>query len=302
MVSKKAKKGVAAGAAPTAAGPGDQGAKGTSVGPDWKAILLRVGGVAAIVWVVALVIPGWIPKAVAGVLTAAAVGGLLWFNRYMARTKALGAILQNAGVAGADKEAAIRQIQSQFGTGDAQAAMAKAQLELQLNQVDNALATLSGVDLSRQMVPIADQVRAMRATIHLSRGEVKDARALVDAFDFGKQQDTKTRAMLVAVAAEAWARTGQAQKASDQLSLFDPEDAEYKELRVQLLRARAHVCVYRDDVRGAQHALNALAETNPFLMGMFAGQRHVHPILEREARKIAERSGAVKRQSKHMRR
>jgi hypothetical protein len=269
--------------------------------PDWKSILLRVGAVAVVLWVIALIVPGIWPKVVAGVLTLAGIGALLWFQRYMARTQALGAILQGAATS-ADKEAAIKQIEQQFGTSDAQAAMAKAQLELQLNQIDQALTTLAGVDLSRQMVPIADQVRAMRATIHLSRGEVKEARELVDAFDFGKQQDTKTRAMLVAVAAEAWARTGQAQKAGDQLSLFNPEDPEYADLRVQMLRARAHVCIHRDDVRGAQNALNALAATNPYLMGMFAGQKHVHPMLEREARKIAERSGAVQRQVQRARR
>jgi hypothetical protein len=272
-----------------------------AVGPDWKSILVRVGAVAAVVWVVALIIPGVWPKAIAGVLTVAAAGALFWFQRYIGRTQALGAILQNAA-SNADKEAAIKQIESQFGTDDAQAAMAKAQLELQLNQVDAALATLTAIDLSRTMVPIADQVRAMRATIHLSRGDVKEARTLVDAFDLGKQQDTKTRAMLVAVAAEAWARTGQAQKAADQLGLFNPEDPEYADLRVQMLRARAHVCIHRDDVRGAQNALQALAATNPYLMGMFAGQKHVHPLLEREARKIAERSGAVQRQVRQVRR
>lgn len=272
-----------------------------AIGPDWKSILVRVGGIAAVVWVIALIIPGWVPKAVAGVLTVVALGGLFWFQRYIGRTQALGAILQNA-TSSAEKEAAIKQIEAQFGTGDAQAAMAKAQLELQLSHVDTALATLAAIDLSRTMVPIADQVRAMRATIHLSRGEVKDARALVDAFDLGKQQDSKTRAMLVAVAAEAWARTGQAQKASDQLSLFNPDDPEYADLRVQILRARAHVCIHRDDVRGAQNALQSLAETNPYLMGMFAGQKHVHPLLEREARKIAERSGAVQRQVRQVRR
>jgi hypothetical protein len=297
MASKKSK----GPGAPASASAPQPAASVAAVGPDWKSILVRVGAVAAVLWVIAIIVPGTWPKVVAGVLTAAGVGALLWFQRYMARTQALGAILQGAS-SSADKEAAIKQIEQQFGTTDAQAAMAKAQLELQLNQVDAALATLAGVDLTRQMVPIADQVRAMRATIHLSRGEVKEARELVDAFDLGKQQDSKTRAMLVAVAAEAWARTGQAQKAQDQLALFNPEDPEYADLRVQMLRARAHVCVHRDDLRGAQNALQALAATNPYLMGMFAGQKHVHPLLEREARKIAERAGAVQRHVQKIRR
>lgn len=297
MASKKSK----AGAAPASTPQAQPTTAMAAVGPDWKAILVRVGAVAAVVWVIALIVPGVWPKVVAGVLTVLAAGALIWFQRYISRTQQLGAILQNAA-SGADKEAAIKQIEQQFGTSDAQAAMAKAQLELQLNQVDAALATLTAIDLSRQMVPIADQVRAMRATIHLSRGEVKEARSLVDAFELGKQQDNKTRAMLVAVAAEAWARTGMAQKASDQLSLFNPEDPEYADLRVQMLRARAHVCIHRDDVRGAQNALQALASTNPFLMGMFAGQKHVHPLLEREARKLAEKAGAVQRQVQRVRR
>jgi hypothetical protein len=297
MASKKTK-GSGVPASPSAPKPE---ASVAAVAPDWKSILVRVGAVAVVLWVIAFIVPGTWPKVVAGVITLAGVGGLVWFQRYMARTQALGAILQGA-TSSADKEAAIKQIEQQFGTSDAQAAMAKAQLELQLNQIDAALATLAGVDLTRQMVPIADQVRAMRATIHLSRGEVKEARELVDAFDLGKQQDSKTRAMLVAVAAEAWARTGQAQKAQDQLALFNPEDPEYADLRVQMLRARAHVCVHRDDLRGAQNALQSLANTNPYLMGMFAGQKHVHPMLEREARKIAERAGAVQRQVQKVRR
>lgn len=297
MASKKPK----GSAAPASTSAPKPEASVAAVAPDWKSILVRVGAVAVVLWVIALIVPGTWPKVLAGVLTVAGIGALWWFQRYMARTQALGAILQGANTS-ADKEAAIKQIEQQFGTTDAQAAMAKAQLELQLNQIDAALATLAGVDLTRQMVPIADQVRAMRATIHLSRGEVKEARELVDAFDLGKQQDSKTRAMLVAVAAEAWARTGQAQKAQDQLALFNPEDPEYADLRVQMLRARAHVCVHRDDLRGAQNALQALANTNPFLMGMFAGQKHVHPMLEREARKIAERAGAVQRQVQKVRR
>jgi hypothetical protein len=300
MASKKSKAGPASASVPQA----QPSTAMAAVGPDWKAILVRVGAVAAVLWVIAFIVPGtagtWLKGGV-GVLTVVAAGALVWFKRYITRTQQLGAILQNAA-SGADKEAAIKQIEQQFGTSDAQAAMAKAQLELQLNQIDAALATLSAIDLTRQMVPIADQVRAMRATIHLSRGEVKEARVLVDAFELGKQQDNKTRAMLVAVAAEAWARTGMAQKASDQLSLFNPEDPEYADLRVQMLRARAHVCIHRDDVRGAQNALQALAATNPFLMGMFAGQKHVHPLLEREARKLAEKAGAVQRQVQRVRR
>src|SRR5262245_15179961 len=61
---------------------------------DLKKLYLRVGAVAAIVWVIAIIVPGWIPKAVAGALSVAAVVAIFWLHRYVQKTQKLGAILK----------------------------------------------------------------------------------------------------------------------------------------------------------------------------------------------------------------
>jgi len=142
---------------------------------------------------------------------------------------------------------------------------------------------------------VADQVRCTRATIHLQLGELPDARALVDKMELGKQQDVKTRAMFAAVAAETWGRTGQGKKASELLDVFNPEDPELAEMRVQMWRARAFAYAGVGDMKGAGRALRKLAEMSPQLLGMFVGAKKVHPMLQQEARQLLMRSGAVPR-------
>jgi hypothetical protein len=145
------------------------------------------------------------------------------------------------------------------------------------------------------MAPVADQVRCTRATIHLQLGEIQEARALVDKMELGKQQDVKTRAMFAAVAAEAWGRTGQAKKGVEMLDVFNPEEPELGEMRVQMWRARAFAAAGAGDMKGAARALRKLAEMSPQLLGMFIGAKKVHPMLQQEAKQILMRSGAVPR-------
>jgi hypothetical protein len=72
---------------------------------------------------------------------------------------------------------------------------------------------------------------------------IKSLRAVlgaeVDGIDLSRHQQAKTKATLVTVIAEAWARTGQGKKALDTLGVFDPEDPEFTELKGQLYRAFA---------------------------------------------------------------
>jgi hypothetical protein len=194
---------------------------------DWKKILTRVGLVLAVVWVVALFLPTWIPKAVAGVLTLVVLGAGGWVMRLMKKNEQISAIMKGAETE-EGRKAALEQLQG-FKKGDAQALMARAQLEMQ-DDPRKALATLESIDLAKQMAPIAGQVRATRAQIHLMIGEPAEARSLADQLDLGKQEDAKLRAMLATVAGEAWARTGDAKKAVETLELFNPEDGEFAEL------------------------------------------------------------------------
>jgi hypothetical protein len=260
---------------------------------DLRKIVIRVGLVVMVIWAVAIAIRHWIAYSVAGAVTVAVIGVSIWLRQYMKKSEALGSILREADTE-EGRKAALEKLQAGFKKGDTQAVLARAQLEMQ-EDPRKALITLESVNLDRVLGPIADQFRAMRAMIHLTLGDTAQARALADKLDLGKQQEAKTRAMFATVAGEAWARSGQAKKAVETLELFSPEDPEFAELRVQMWRARAFAYAGANDMKGAGRALRKLADMNPQILGMFIGSKKVHPMLEREAKQIALRMGAVPR-------
>jgi hypothetical protein len=263
---------------------------------DMKKLYVRVGGVVAVVWVIAAIATRWsiIPLYVAGALTVAAVAAVVWLIRYVNKSREMAALLRSASQTEEGRKDALKKLETDFKKGDVQASIARAQLEMQ-EDPRKALATLESVDLSKQMAPVADQVRCTRATIHLQLGEIQEARQLVDKMELGKQQDAKTRAMFAAVAGETWGRTGLAKKGIELLELYNPEDPEYGEMRVQMWRARAFACAGAGDMKGAARALKKLIDVNPQLLGMFVGAKKIHPMLQQEAKQLLMRSGAVPR-------
>jgi hypothetical protein len=261
--------------------------------PDVKKMLVRVGLVVGALWIVVLIVRHWIAAAVVGALTLIVAAVIIWMLRLIKKQQALGSLLQGADTEEGRKEA-LKKIDEGFKKGDVQALLAKAQLQMQEDPKE-ALATLETIDLEKQMTPIADQVRSMRAMIHLTQGETQQARALVDKMEIGKQQDVKQRAMFAVVAGEAWGRTGQGKKAVELLEVFNPEDPELEEMKVQMLRARAFAYAGASDMKGAVRTLKKLGEINPQLLGMFVMGKKVHPLLQHEAKQLLMRSGAVPR-------
>lgn len=260
---------------------------------DLTKIYYRAAALVAVVWIIAVIIRHWAAFAAAGALTVAGIVGILWLQRYMKKTQALGALLKGADTE-EGRKAALERLDTDFKKGDTQAVIAKAQLQMQ-DDPRAALATLEAVNLDKELGPIAGQIRAMRAMIHLTLGETSEARALADKLDLGKQQEPKTRVMFAAVAAEAWARTGVGRKAVDTLDLFNPEAPDMGDMRAQLWRARAFAYAAVNDTKGVARAVKRLAEINPHLLGMFVGQKKVHPLLEREAKQVVMRLGIVPR-------
>ena len=259
---------------------------------DLKKIVVRFGLILAVLWAVALIIPSAIPKIGMLVVTLVAAGAMFWFSRFTKKTEALGALGRGADTDEGRKEA-IEKLSRDFKKGDTQATIARAQLEMQ-DDPRKALETLETINLDKVLGPVADQVRALRAMLHLSLGETAEARELADKLDLGKQQDAKTRAMFATVAGEAWARTGNAKKAVETLELFNPEDPEFSESRTQMYRARAFAYAAVNDNNSMSRALKKLSDVSPHLLGMFVGKK-IHPLLEREAKQILMRSGAVPR-------
>ena len=78
------------------------------------------------------------------------------------------------------------------------------------------------------------------------------------------------------------------------LAVLDPEDAEYEKLRPQLYRAMAYGYAHTNDLKGMRRVLKKLVQLDVRLLGGFMSKR-THPLLQKEAKKVAEQSGLVPR-------
>jgi MoxR-like ATPase len=266
-----------------------------------KSLGIRLGLPLLAAWIIAGFVNHWIGYAVVGSITAAAGGLAFWAWRRLEKTKAVANIL--GAIEPTDKagrQAAIEKLDKDFKKGDLAATFAKSQLMMQ-DDPDAALRELETIDLAKALPAEADQARFQRALIHLTRGEVDAARKLVDPIDLTRHEDARSRAMIGAVVAEAWGRTGQAKRAKDTLELFDPEDASFADIRPQLWRARAFVYASLNDMKQVRRALKKLSAENPQYLSIFLVKK-VHPLLEKEAKQMLMASGAVPRRQQYSRR
>jgi hypothetical protein len=273
-----------------------------------KKLAVRIGIPLAIVWVIAFVLTGWIPKVVALVLTLAVAALVVWVLRYARRSQAVANLVRTADTPEARKEA-IEKLQTDFKKDDPAATFARAQLEMQ-EDPKKALATLESIKLEKVMPPVADEARAQRAMIHLMLGETEPAKGLVDKIDLGRHKDAKARATIAAIVGEAWARGGQAKKAVELLETLDPNDAAFTEIKPQLLRSRAFAYAWTNDTKKMKQMLRSLSSLNPQYLASFITKKKipggvspkgVHPLLEKEAYEMITRSGMIPRKMEYRR-
>lgn len=273
-----------------------------------KPVLLRLGVPLLVVWFIGAMLAGfltspvirWLALGVPAALTVAAIGLMIWVVRQARKAQGVAGILSKAAETKDGRQAALAELDSKYKGNDPTATFARAQLLLQ-EDPRKALEALEGINLSKVMASVADEARGQRAMIHLMLGEVPPARDLVDGIQLGRHQDARSRAMLASVVAEAWARSGQAKRAVDTLSLINPEDPELAQLRPQILRAQAYAYAHADDMKGARRALRRLGDQDVRLLGGFMSKK-THPLLQREAKKLLEQSGAVQRKVQVQRR
>jgi nitrogenase subunit NifH len=225
-------------------------------------------------------------------VTLVAAGLVVFALRQAKKASGVASILRNVQT-DADRKTAIEQLENASKKNDPAVVFAKAQLEMS-EDPRKALATLERIDLAKVMAPVADEARGQRGMIHLMLGEVSEAKTLVSSIELKRHQEPRTRALLAAVSAEAWARSGDGAKATEMLNLFDPEDATFAELKPQLYRARAYAAVHTNDINAMKKALKKLLAQDVRLLGGFMMKR-THPMLQKEAKKLLEQSGQMQR-------
>lgn len=263
-------------------------------------MIVRLGLVLGAIWLVGGLVAGisqselttQIALAVPAVLTLVVIGVAYWAVRRARKARGVAGIL--AGVkTDEDRAAAMQKLGSDYKSGDPAAIFAKAQLQMQ-DDPREALATLEQINLSKVMGSVADEARAQRGMIHLMQGEATRARDLADGIDLSRHQDERSKAMMSSVIAEAWARTGQAKKAIDTIELYDPEEGSLDQMRPQLYRARAFAYAYGNKPKQMKKSLRKLVEIDARLLGGFLVKK-THPLLQKEAKQLLERSGQMPR-------
>jgi hypothetical protein len=269
-------------------------------GQNLRQMALRLGLPLVAVWVIGGCVAAvsqtrtsfGLALGIPAVITVGILGVVTWALLQARKAKSVAGLLSKVETA-EDRKAALEQLDQDYGKKDPAAVFAKAQLLLQ-EDPKKALAALEQIDLARVMAPVADEARAQRAMIHLLIGEVTPARDLVDSIDLSRQQDAKSRAMMSAVVAEAWSRTGQAKKGQETIELYNPDDPEFEPVRPQLHRARAYVYAATGDVKAMRRSLKKLLDQDVRLLAGFLGKR-THPLLQKEAKRMLEQSGQVPR-------
>ena len=265
-----------------------------------KSTLLRVSLIVAAVWLVGGSIAAMSQSRITtyfalgtpAVVTLAVVGVLVWTFKRARSAREMAGVLQGVQTAD-DRKAAIAKLETSGKKNDPTKIFAKAQLQMQ-EDPKAALATLETIDLSKVMGSVADEARSQRAMIHLTLGQVNLARQLVDNIELKRHQDSRSRAMIGAIAAEAWSRSGDAKKAIETLDLFDLQSDEIAQIRPQLLRSYAYAYAHTSKTKELKQVLRRMVKIDARLLGGFL-QGKGHPLLQKEARKMLEQSGAVPR-------
>jgi hypothetical protein len=260
-----------------------------------KNLALRLGLPLLAVWLFAAFFNAAWAYILAGVLSAAAGGVVFWGWKRTEHSMKVAEILQSVDPTSKEgRQAALEKLEaSGLDKGDVGATLARAQLTMQ-DDPDKALAELESIDVSRILPAEADQIRFQKALILLTRGEVDRARPLVDLIELSRHEDPKSRAVMAAVIAEAWARSGQARKGMELLDLYKLDDPALAELKLQFLRARAFAAASLNNMKEVRKVLKQLAAENPQYLGIFV-QKKVHPLLMQEAKVMLMQSGAIPR-------
>ncbi len=237
-----------------------------------------------------------IPLIVAAVLTIVAAVAAILVQRNLSKSQELGEMMgSGADLSPEERAARLAKLEIRIEKGETAAIMALAQIQMQ-EEPKEALKTLERANLEKGPKLVAHQIRGMRGMIHLNLGDVKAARELADAVDLAKMPDPKSRANIVGVVAEAWARSGNPIEANDLLDKYDPEDKDFADVKVQLLRARVFSSAHRNDLNRMRSSMKKLETISPQLLAVFVGQKRVHPLLQKEARRRLEKSGLIPRQ------
>jgi tetratricopeptide (TPR) repeat protein len=266
----------------------------------WKIVGTVVAGF-LVLWVTALMMMpaiGYWGVGVVAALTLTALGLAFYVWRMTSKQREILDIMRGASGEGGRREAIERL--GQGSDKDALKALARAQLLAQ-EDPQLAIAALEAIDIDKAPAMVQDEVRAQRAMMYLFMNRPKEARPLVDDIKYERQPDAKSRAKYVAAIAEAFARTGDAERAKKLVQEFKAEDPQWvTEVGPLLYRAQVYTYFETKNRGLAKKALDQLIAIDPNMVAPFV-QKNVKPDLQKLAFAALADAGLAPRQQTKMR-
>lgn len=263
-----------------------------------KKNLIIIGLIAAGLWALAIVSGSVVFMSITGVLTLIAIGIAIWAWRRLRQQKDLVSLLQGAADSPEKRQAALAQLAADKKSNDLMNVFARAQL-LAAEDPAAALALLEPIDIKTVPPAMQDDVGMLKAQLLLTFGRARDARPIADRINVDSPARQELRPALVAIVAEAWARTGSKQEAKKLLDSVDMNELSGDALPSVLI-SRVFVQFASGKKGAARQTLAKLASIDINLLGRFvAPQFKVHPGLQRLAREQAQRSPQARQFQQH---
>ncbi len=260
-----------------------------------KKNLVIIGLIVAGLWALAIYSESLVFRIIMGVLTLVIAGGLVWLLRMLGKQKRFSSMLQGAASSPEARRAAIAKLESDKDANDPTNVIARAQL-VAADDPKKALEMMEAIQTKLIPAQVQDDFALLLSQLYLGFGRAKDARPLVDKVNVDNPQRKEQRGLMVAVVAEAWARTG---KHAEALTLLESVDfGGDAQLRIPLLVARTFARFASGKKGAARDDMKQMAAEDVNLLGRFLmPQFRVHPELQRLARQVAEGNPQIRRMS-----
>ena len=253
-----------------------------------KKTLVYAGIVLAVLWAFAIHTESLVVEIIVGVLTALAVGLLLYAWRLIRKQRGYMQMLQGANASPEARREALAKLEAEKDPSAPTNLFARAQLVAQ-DDPKAALAILDQKDLKSYPAAMQDDVATLKAQLYLVMGRTQDARKAADTINLDNPARKEMRTLSGAIVAEAFARTGKPKEALAILESLEPPKKDAEQLEIQMRVVRVFAKFAMNQRQGARAELVALADDDVNHLGRFlAPQFRVHPELQKLARQVAE--------------
>lgn len=249
----------------------------------------------AALWAFAIYTGSLVVEIIVGVLTALAIGLLLYAYRMVKKQRGLVATLQGATQSPEARREALAKLEAGKDASEPTNLFARAQLMAQ-DDPKAALTLLDTKELKAYPAAMQDDVAILKTQLYLGMGRTQDARKVAETINLDNPSRKEVRTMAAVIVAEAFARTG---KPKEALALLDSiglpnKDADQILVQARIVKVFAKFAMNQRPAARAELVLLADDDVN-YLGRFLMPQFKVHPELQKLARQVLEANPAARK-------